>query len=125
MIEEIVEEMKQLILKMNELIDKDIEDIKKARHEKLLERNDDKQDHMNKIVELREKLDNELVAQMQNGVDINIYRNMVDNLENDLNQLKIHNQKLATIVMPIQQMYKDIVEELTKQNGGNIVEIKV
>lgn len=125
MVENIVNEMLTLISKMEVMINLDIEDIKAARHEKLLDRNDLKQESMEQIMSLREDLNKALVSQMQEGVDINIFRPVVDNLEERLKQLQILNLKLATIVMPIQQMYKDIVDELTKQNGGNIVEIKV
>lgn len=125
MIEAIIDEMRTLVFKMKDLINNDIEDIKAARHEKLLDRNDDKQNSMERIVQLREELNNELVNEMNNGVDINVYRTKVDELEENLKELHDLNAKLAIIVMPIKQMYKDIVDELTKQNGGNIVEIKV
>lgn len=125
MIKNITDEMSSLVLKMKDLINSDIEDIKAARHEKLLDRNDDKQDYMNQIIELRKNLNDELVNKMQEGIDINIYRDDVDALEKELTELHILNAKLASIVLPIQQMYKDIVEELTSQNGGNIVEIKI
>jgi hypothetical protein len=125
MIKNITDEMGSLVLKMKDLINSDIEDIKAARHEKLLDRNDDKQDYMNQIIELRQNLNEELVKKMQEGVDINIYRDDVDNLEKELTELHVLNAKLASIVLPIQQMYKDIVDELTSETGGNIVEIKI
>lgn len=125
MIKNITDEMSSLVLKMKDLINKDIEDIKAARHEKLLDRNDDKQEYMNQIIELRQTLNDELVKKMQDGIDINIYRNDVDALEEELKDLHKLNAKLASIVLPIKQMYKDIVDELTSQSGGNIIEIKV
>ena len=125
MIKNITEEMSSLVVKMKGLINSDIEDIKAAHHEKLLDRNDDKQEYMNRIIELRKSLNDELVNKMQEGVDINAYRDDVDTLEKELQELHLLNAKLASIVLPIQQMYKDIVEELTSQSGGNIVEIKV
>ncbi|RXJ80060.1 hypothetical protein [Arcobacter sp. F2176] len=125
MIKNITDEMSSLVNKMKDLINSDIEDIKAAHHEKLLDRNDNKQEYMNEIIELRKKLNEELVNKMQEGVDINAYRNDVDSLEEELKELHLLNAKLASIVLPIQQMYKDIVEELTSQSGGNIVEIKV
>ena len=125
MIKNITDEMSSLVLKMKDLINKDIEDIKAARHEKLLDRNDDKQEYMNQIIELRQTLNDELVKKMQDGIDINIYRNDVDSLEEVLKDLHKLNAKLASIVLPIKQMYKDIVDELTSQSGGNIIEIKV
>jgi predicted short-subunit dehydrogenase-like oxidoreductase (DUF2520 family) len=125
MIKNITDEMNSLVSKMKDLINSDIEDIKAARHEKLLDRNDDKQEYMNQIITLRENLNEELVKKMQEGIDINVYRDDVDNLEKELMELHNLNAKLASIVLPIKQMYKEIVEELTAQNGGNIIEIKV
>ena len=125
MIKNITDEMSSLVLKMKDLINSDIEDIKAAKHEKLLDRNDQKQDCMDKIIDLRQNLNNELVKKMQEGIDINIYRDDVDLLEKELTELHVLNAKLASIVLPIQQMYKDIVEELTNQSGGSIIEIKV
>lgn len=121
----IIEEMTRLVFEMKDLINKDIEDIKAARHEKLLDRNDDKQTSMEKIIELKEDLNRELVKKMNEGIDINIYREAVDELENNLQELQKLNAKLAFIVLPIKQMYKDIVDDLTQNSGGNIVEIKV
>ncbi|WP_419765530.1 MAG: hypothetical protein ACNI28_03350 [Arcobacter sp.] len=125
MIKNITDEMGSLVLKMKDLINSDIEDIKAAKHEKLLDRNDDKQNYMNQIIELRQNLNEELVKKMQEGIDINIYRDDVDTLEKELTELHVLNAKLASIVLPIQQMYKDIVDELTTESGGNIVEIKI
>ena len=125
MINNIIDEMTSLILKIEDLINFDIEDIKAARHEKLLDRNDDKQKFMEEIIELRQNLNDELVKKMREGIDINIYREDVDKLEERLKHLHYINAKLASIVLPIQQMYKEIVDELANQNGGNILEIKV
>lgn len=125
MVTSIIDEMTTLVFKMKDLINKDIEDIKAARHEKLLDRNDEKQSSMEKIIELREELNGELVKKMNEGIDINIYRKDVDSLEENLQELQKLNAKLALIVLPIRQMYKDIVDDLTQHTGGNIVEIKV
>ena len=61
---------------------------------------------------------------MQNGVDVNIYRQKVDNLEDELKELYKLNAKLASIVLPIKKMYKDIVDELTAQNGEIYLKLK-
>lgn len=125
MVTTIIDEMTKLVFEMKDLINKDIEDIKAAKHEKLLDRNENKQSSMERIIELREELNKELVKKMGEGIDINIYRNAVDELEVNLQELQKLNAKLALIVLPIKQMYKDIVDDLTKDSGGNIVEIKV
>ncbi len=125
MINSIVNEMKIVIGKMKKAINDDIEDIKNANHDKLLDRNDLKLEHMNKIVELKQQLNEQLIKDMKNGVDVNIYREKVDGLENDLKQLYELNGKLASIVLPIKQMYKEMVDDLTEHNGGgSLIDVK-
>lgn len=124
MVNSIVDEMLVLIKKMEDYIDQDIEDIKKARHEELLTRNSEKEEMIEKITSYKQDLNNALVQEMENGVDVNIYRDKVDSLEDELKKLYEANRKLALIVQPIQQMYKDIVDEITELNGGQMFDVK-
>ncbi len=124
MIETTVKKMLTIIDSLKKAILDDIEDIKAANHEKLLERNDKKQSLMDEIAELKSELNQYLLQAMKNGEDVNIYRQTVDNLENELKELYDLNGKLASIVLPIRKMYKEIVDELIEKSGGNIFEIK-
>ena len=124
MIENIIENMLTLIVKLKNSITQDIEDIKLAKHEELLKRNDDKQMIIDEITSLKATLNKELMAKIQEGVDVNIYRQSVDLLEIQLKELYELNKKLASIVLPVQQMYKDLVEEISVANGGNFFDIK-
>ena len=124
MIDKIVNDMTKLVNKMQDYIKQDIEDIKKAKHEELLNRNDEKQFMIEKIAAYKQQLNQEIVNQMQNGIDVNIYREKVDNLENELKTLFELNKKLSLIVQPIQQMYKDIVDDISEKNGGNFFHVK-
>lgn len=124
MIDTIISEMISLVNKMQDYIKQDIADIKQARHEELLNRNDEKQFMIEKIAQYKQQLNQEIVNQMQSGVDVNIYREQVDKLEEELKNLYDLNRKLALIVEPIQQMYKEIVEDLTEKNGGNLFHVK-
>lgn len=124
MVESIVKNMCELVTKMQDFIIQDIEDIKKAKHAELLNRNDEKQFMIEKIANLKKQLNQEIVNQMQKGVDVNIYREQVDNLELELKKLYELNRKLAMIVQPIQQMYKDIVDEISDNNGGSFFNVK-
>ncbi|MFA6788354.1 MAG: hypothetical protein WC149_00890 [Arcobacteraceae bacterium] len=124
MIETTVNKMLMTIENLKQAIKDDIEDIKLANHEKLLERNDRKQEYMDDIVNLKNELNQELVKAVKNGVDVNMYRTIVNNLEDELRELYALNGKLASIVLPVKQMYKEIVDELTERSGGNIFEIK-
>jgi hypothetical protein len=124
MIENIIENMSTLIVKLKNSITQDIEDIKLAKHEELLKRNDEKHMIIDEITSLKATLNKELMAKIQEGVDVNIYRQSVDLLEIQLKELYELNKKLASIVLPVQQMYKDLVEEISVANGGNFFDIK-
>jgi hypothetical protein len=124
MIENTIKNMSELITKLKDSITLDIEDIKAAKHEELLKRNDEKHVMIDNITLLKAQLNNELISKIQEGVDVNIYRASVDLLEIQLKELYELNRKLASIVLPVQQMYKELVAEISAANGGKIFDIK-
>lgn len=124
MVDFIIEKMSNLVKDLQEAIKQDIEDIKQAKHEELLKRNDNKHFLIDEITSLKEQLNEQLVIKMRQGVDVNIYRTKVDLLELDLKELYKLNRKLAALVLPIQKMYKDLVEEITLANGGQFFDVK-
>ncbi len=124
MIKNIINEMTTLISKLSTAIKEDIEDIKNAQNEELLNRNDLKQVMINNITSLKQQLNEEIAKQMQEGVDINIFKNNIDDLEKKLKALYELNHSLASIVLPLKQMYQEIVEEITQNNGGSLIDIK-
>ena len=124
MIDETIQRMSELVKNLQKSIELDLQDVKNAKHEELLSRNDDKHNMINEITELKAKLNQELVEKMQEGIDVNIYRHQVDSLEVELKNLYELNKSLASIVLPVQQMYKELVEEITVANGGNIFNVK-
>ncbi len=124
MVENIVNKMSSLVNELKESINQDISDIKAAKHEELLKRNDRKHVLIDEITNLKALLNQELVKKIQEGVDVNIYRSSVDSLEIQLKELYELNKKLASIVLPVQQMYKELVSEISAANGGRIFDIK-
>lgn len=124
MVEEIISRMSKLVNELQESIKQDIVDIKAAKHEGLLERNDEKHIMINEIADLKMQLNQALVQKMQEGIDVNIYRDDVDNLETQLKELYELNRRLASIVLPVQQMYKELVDDITAANGGQIFDVK-
>lgn len=124
MIENIIHEMSTHVNNLKESINQDIVDIKEAKHEELLKRNDEKHIMIDEIMRLKSELNTQLMIKIQEGVDVNIYRNDVDYLEVQLKELYELNKKLASIVLPVQQMYKELVSEITNANGGQIFDIK-
>ena len=79
---------------------------------------------MESLKTLKEELNDQLAAEYQEGKDISIYRESVDELEIDLRQLYETNGKLAAIVLPVKEMYKEIIEDITEKNGGRLVDVK-
>lgn len=124
MIEDIVNKMSALVDKLKDSITLDIEDIKKAKHEELLKRNDEKHIFIDEISRLKIELNKQLMSEIEKGNDVNVYRKNVDELELKLKDLYTLNKKLASIVLPVQQMYKDLVEEISNANGGQVFDLK-
>jgi hypothetical protein len=123
MIDGIVLELKNITAQLNAAIKLDIEDVKKANHESLVERNDLKLTLMDSLSVHKEKLNYQLSQEYKDGIDISIYKNSIDELEDKLKDLYHMNGKLASIVLPVKEMYKEIIDELTTVNGGSLVEV--
>lgn len=124
MVEEVVQKITQQVEELKNAINLDIEDIRQANNEGLLERNDLKHELINDITSLKSDLNRELISEMKEGVDVNIYREQVDSLEDKLRELYELNKKLASIVLPVKQMYSDLVDEISAVNGGQIFDVK-
>lgn len=124
MINKIISELQELVGTLQQYTLLDIEDVKKAEHEKLIERNELKLEAMEKLAELKQTLNQELAKEYKDGKDIRVYKDKVDNLESDLRKLYELNGRLGSIVLPVRQMYKDIIDEIIQLNGGSLVEIK-
>lgn len=124
MIEKIINKMTEDVETLQNYIIQDISDVKEAKHEELLKRNDEKRNLIDEIMSLKSDLNDELITKMEEGVDVNIYRERVDKLEENLKELYELNKELASIVLPIQKMYQNLVEEISEVNGGNIFDVK-
>jgi hypothetical protein len=123
MIDNNINTMIELVQNLKEDIKLDIEDIKQAHHEKLLNRNDIKLEKMTQIATLKEQLNSHLIEAVQSGVDVERYKESIDNLENELQELFDLNGRLASIVLPVKEMYKEIIDDITKANGGVLLEV--
>ncbi|MEA3316100.1 MAG: hypothetical protein U9Q30_09610 [Campylobacterota bacterium] len=123
MIDNTIEELMQLSQELYQDILLDINDVKKAKHDELLERNSKKLDIMEKLSLNKQKLNEELASEFHAGKDISIYKDSIDALESELRKLYKMNGKLAAIVLPVKEMYKDIIDDITRINGGALVEV--
>ena len=123
MIDITVLELQSIATELKNSILLDIDDVKKANHESLVTRNSVKLTLMDSLSELKQKLNAQLSEEYKQGKDISIYKDSIDELEAQLRELYELNGKLASIVLPVKEMYKDIIEEITKKNGGSLVEV--
>lgn len=124
MVSTLINEMIEKTLSLQNHILEDIEDIKAARHEKLLDRNEIKLEMMQDLASKKEDLNRALLKAIQDGDDVNQYRGSVDNLETELKKLYMLNARLGSIVEPVRKMYKDIVDEIVSEYGNSVVEVK-
>ena len=116
--------MINLAVALKEAIRQDIEDVRNANHEKLLERNDEKLELMIGIGDAQKVLNQILSDEISNGTDIDKFRDDVDLLEFHLRELYTLNGKLASIVLPVKEMYRQIIEDITTHNGGSLFEVR-
>jgi len=123
MIEQLIEELLRLTQELKNDINLDIEDVRKANHESLLQRNSKKLDSMQRLSSSKVELNQELAKAFRAGVNVAIYKDNIDKLEYELKELYQLNGKLASIVLPVRQMYKDIIDEITQLNGGSLIEV--
>jgi hypothetical protein len=124
MVAELINEMLEQTIKLQGHILEDIEDIKAANHEKLLDRNEDKLVMMQNLASKKEDLNKALHFAIQNNEDINQYRASVDQLEIELKKLYLLNARLGSIVEPVRKMYKEIVDDIVCEYGSSIIEVK-
>lgn len=124
MVSTLINEMIDKTLGLQNHIMEDIEDIKSARHEKLLDRNEIKLEMMQNLASKKEDLNRALLQAIQDGEDVNQYRSSVDTLETELKKLYMLNARLGSIVEPVRKMYKDIVDEIVSEYGSSVVEVK-
>lgn len=123
MIDVTILELKSVTEHLKKSIILDIEDVKKANHENLVKRNSDKLTSMDLLTNLKQQLNSELSQEYKSGNDISIYKPSIDELEIELQNLYSLNGKLASIVLPVKEMYKEIIDEITEKNGGSLVEV--
>lgn len=124
MIFEIITKMKQSANAMKEILDQDMQDVKNANHKGLIERLEAKENIMQKLSDLKIELNSALVKAYQSGIDLNMYRESINDLESELVGIYNLNKNLGMVILPIKEMYRELAEELSEINGGSLYEIK-
>jgi hypothetical protein len=123
MVNKIIQQLKESTQSLIDATYADMEDVRKANHTKLLERNSYKQELMEQVSILKQQLNDELSTQYHEGKNISVYKDSIDELELSLRDLHRANQQLASIVLPVRDIYKEIIDEITQQNGGSLIEV--
>jgi len=123
MIDITVLELKSITEDLKNAILLDIKDVKKANHESLINRNSVKLTLMETLIKVKQELNEQLASEYKDGKDISIYKEGIDELETQLRELHALNGKLASIVLPVKEMYKEIIDEISQKNGGTLVEV--
>jgi len=123
MIQETIMDIKIITQELIDAINLDIIDVKAANHEKLLVRNDKKLEMMEMLANSKLKLNEELTTLFKNGNDVKIYKDSIDDIEIKLKELYFLNGRLGSIVLPVKEMYKEIIDDIKSVNGGSIVEV--
>ena len=124
MIFEIITKMKQSANAMKEILDQDMQDVKNANHKGLIERLEAKENIMQTLSDLKIELNSALVKAYQSGIDLNMYRESINDLESELVGIYNLNKNLGMVILPIKEMYRELAEELSEINGGSLYEIK-
>lgn len=124
MIKKIAVDMINSVIELQNAIKDDLEDIKNAKHDDLLQRNDVKNSIITNITNLKADLNAELIKELKEGKDVNIYKNDIDALETQLQELYLLNKQLATVVLPIKKIYQDLVDEIEMTSGRKAFEYK-
>ena len=123
MINQLIDELLRLTQELKNDINLDIDDVRKANHESLLQRNSKKLDSMEKLSSNKVELNKQLAQAFRDGEDVTVYKESIDRLEFELKELYQLNGKLASIVLPVREMYREIIDEITQLNGGSLVEV--
>lgn len=125
MIKDSINSILEVAIELKSILKQDIEDVKEAKHENLLTRNETKLELMQKISNLYDNLNILISEEIHKGIDVNVYTKQFDTLEIHLRELYDLNGKLANIVLPVKEMYKEIIDEITIQNGGSLIEVQI
>jgi len=123
MIENIVSDLMETTNSLIKAVEEDMVDVRKAKHDSLLVRNEEKLVLMDKLANGKKELNEQLTIEYQKGNDISVYKESIDRLEDKLQELYTLNGRLASIVLPVKEMYREIIEDISKNNGGSLIEV--
>ena len=105
----------QLLDNLIEITSKDIDDIKKANHQALFERNYQKEELVKRFVELKNGIDSTLAERNRNGMPL-INPNeepLLDEFKEKLQKFYTLHKKFAKMAFTITHFYNNLMNKLT------------
>lgn len=124
MINNTISKMQEVIDSLLKCIEEDLQDIRSAKHESLMNRNAKKEKLMRELQETRASLAHLLQGAVKNGEDVEKYRVSINQVEENLKKLHKENSKLAAVVIPVKEMYQELMDEVKNSGQINIMDIK-
>ena len=118
MLSDNINKMLVLTKELQEFIVQDLADTKNANHESLFNRNKTKVVKMNELLQTQEMISYSLNSEGE----LDEYRDSLSDLENELQKLHVLNDELANIVLPVNEVYKEILDDISNENG-HLVEV--
>ena len=117
--------LKQTLISINKTLDnlieitkKDIADIKKAHHESLFERNEQKEQLVEQFTNLKSQIDSILVQRNQSGIELeNMFNDeeskLLDDFRNKLQEFYTIHKKFSKMALTITNFYRNLVHKVT------------
>ena len=113
-----INKMIALTKQLQEYVEQDIVDVKSANHNSLFERNAIKTIKMDELLTAKKAIS----SQLSDSDELYAYVDILNDLEKELQQLYTLNDSLASIVLPVNEIYKEILDDISNEQG-NLVEV--
>jgi len=114
-----INKMIALTKQLQEYVEQDIVDVKSANHNSLFERNAIKTIKMDELLTAKKAISSQLSSDSN---ELYAYADILNDLEKELQQLYTLNDSLASIVLPVNEIYKEILDDISNEQG-NLVEV--
>jgi cellulose biosynthesis protein BcsQ len=115
-INNILVDIRSLVL----LIDQDINDLKTGGSKEVLSRNKLKQELINNIINYKKNIDIQLKNEYKLFNNIDKYKDNINNIEIELSYLNQKNNELAYILLPLKDLYDNIIQDFFHQNNSTV-----
>jgi hypothetical protein len=119
MLSQNISKMLTITKQLQGYVENDIADTKLANHDVLFSRNKTKILKMDELILVQ----NKIASEVNDESELNEYKDILDEIENELQALHTLNETLASIVLPVNEIYKEILDDISNSNNGNLIEV--